>query len=230
MKARDVMVAKVIGVGPDASVQEVAAILLHNRISAVPVVDGKGKLVGIVSEGDLLRRAEAGTQKRRPVWLEFLTSKEALADEFVKTHSRKVTDVMTREVITAAPDIPVGDLATLLEKNNIKRVPIVDGGKVVGIVSRANLLQALASLKMEKSPKSESVDSVIRENVLAELKTKPWTNPSLVNVTVQDGTVNLWGVVDSPAEKKAIRVLAEVTPGVLAVNDNLMVQPAGTGI
>jgi CBS domain-containing protein len=230
MKARDVMVSKVITVGPDALVQDVAAILLQNRISAVPVVASDGKLLGIVSERDLMRRPEAGTEKQRPAWLEFLTSKDALADEFVKTHSRKVTDVMTADVITASPDTLVGALATLLEKNNIKRVPIVDGGKVVGIVSRANLLQALASLTLEKSPKLAPMDSVIREKVLAELKTKSWTNPWLVNVTVQDGTVNLWGVVDSQAEKKAVRVLAEVTSGVLAVNDNLMVRPTGSGM
>lgn len=225
MKARDVMVSNVVTVGPDASVQEVAEALLRNRISAMPVVGANGKLLGIVSEGDLMRRPETGTEKRRPVWLEFLISRQALADEFVKTHSRKVTDIMTPGVITASPDTPVGEIATLLEKNNIKRVPIVTGGKVVGIVSRGNLLQALASLKKEKMPKTAPADFAIRENVLAQLKTKSWARPLLVNVTVQDGTVELWGMVDSQSEKEAIRVLAEITGGVRAVNDNLSVHP-----
>jgi CBS domain-containing protein len=229
MKAHDVMVSNVVTVGPDASVQEVAEALLRNRISAVPVVDADGMLLGIVSEGDLMRRPETGTEKRRPVWLEFLTSRQALADEFVKTHSRKVTDVMTQGVITASPDTPVGEIATLLEKNNIKRVPIVKGGKVVGIVSRGNLLQALASLKKDKMPTTAPADFVIRENVLAQLKTKSWARPLLVNITVQDGIVELWGMVDSQSEKEAIRVLAEITSGVRAVNDNLSVHPIVLG-
>jgi len=230
MKASDVMVTNVITVGPDARVQDVVDILLRNRISGVPVVDKDGKLVGVVSEGDLLRRAEAGTEKRRSRWLELLSSKEALADEFVKTHSQRVTDVMTRDVITASPDIPVGEIATLLERNRIKRVPIVKDGKVVGIVSRANLLHALASLKREKAPTTAPSDSALRERLIAQLNSKTWSRPSLINVTVQDGVVDLWGVVDTQSEKDAIRVLAEVTPGVRAVEDHLMIYPMISGI
>src|SRR5262249_45413577 len=144
MKAADVMVTNVIMVGPDASVQDVARILLSSRISGVPVVGADGKLLGIVSEGDLMHRAEAGTGRKRPWWLAILTGREVLASEFIREHSRKVTDVMTRKVVTAAPDTPLSTIANLLEKNAIKRVPIVENGKVVGIVSRANLLQALA--------------------------------------------------------------------------------------
>src|SRR5262249_50124922 len=145
MKAADVMVTNVITVGPDASVQDVARILLSSRISGVPVVGADGKLLGIVSEGDLMHRFEAGTGRKRPWWLAILTGREVLASEFVREHSRKVTDVMTRKVVTAAPDTPLSTIANLLEKNAIKRVPIVEYEKVVGIVSRANLLQALAS-------------------------------------------------------------------------------------
>jgi CBS domain-containing protein len=230
MKASDVMSPNVITVDPDTCVQDVADTLLQNRVSAVPVVDKNGILLGIVSEGDLMRRPEAGTEKQPSPWLAFLSSKQALADEFVRTHSRKVTDVMTKDVITASPDTPVGEIARLLEKNSIKRVPIMQGKKVVGIVSRANLLQALASLTNGKAPKTAPADATIRRQLIAQLENQPWTRPSMLNVTVQDGNVELWGVVDSQAERKAVHVLAEVTPGVRAVNDNLIVYPMVYGV
>ena len=228
MKAADVMVSNVITVGPDACLRDVAQILLTNRISAVPVVGADGKILGIVSEGDLMRRAEAGTGRHRPWWLAMLTGREVLAAEYVREHSRKVTDVMTRKVMTAAPETPLHDIATLLEKNGIKRVPIVKGDKVVGIVSRANLLQALASFRSQLKGGAPS-DTQIRESVVARLNVEPWSRPALINVIVQDGMVELWGVVDSQTEKKAVRVAAEVTPGVRAVNDNLIIRPAESG-
>jgi CBS domain-containing protein len=223
------MVTNVVTVGPDACVQEVNRTLLDCRISAVPVVGSDGKLLGIVSEGDLMRRVEAGTGRKRPWWLAILTGREVLASEYVKEHSRKVTDIMTRRVVTAAPDVPLSTVATLLEKNAIKRVPIVQDGKVVGVVSRANLLQALASLNKGAEVATLIADTEIRENVLTQLKAEPWARPSLINVIVQDGAVELWGIVDSVSEKKAVRVAAEVTPGVCAVNDNLIIRPAQSG-
>ena len=229
MKAADVMVTNVITVGADAHVQDVARILLNARISGVPVVSSNGELIGIVSEGDLMRRAEAGTGRRRPWWLVLLTGKEVLAAEFIKEHSRKVSDVMSREVITAAPGTPLSEIANLLEKNAIKRVPIIDKSKLVGIVSRANLLQALASLSTNAAAATQANDVEIREKVLTQLNAESWMRTSLINVIVQEGTVELWGVVDSALEKKAVRVAAEVTPGVRAVNDNLIIRPAHAG-
>ncbi len=226
MKASDVMTRDVTTVGPDACVQDVAGILLRNRISAVPVVSAEGSLIGIVSEGDLMRRAEAHTERRRSWWLDYLASKQVLSAEFVKSHARRVTDVMTRHTVTATPETPLAEIANLLERNGIKRVPIMQEGKIVGIVSRANLLQALASQKKQQAPEVAPADTAIRENLVAELRTKPWTRPLLINVTVQDGTVGLWGIVESQAEKQAVRVLAEVTPGVRAVNDNLLIYQA----
>ena len=229
MKAADVMVTMVITVGPEACVQDVAHILLSARISGVPVVGENGELLGIVTEGDLMRRVEAGTGRRRPWWLVLFAGKEALPAEFVKEHSRNVTDVMSRDVITAAPDTPLSKIASLLEKAAIKRVPIVEGGKLVGIVSRANLLQALASLSKQVEVTTQPNDSQIRDKVLAQLRTEPWTKPSLINVIVQDATVELWGIVESASEKKAVRIAAEVIPGVRAVNDNLIIRPAQWG-
>jgi CBS domain-containing protein len=222
MRAHDVMTSNVVTVGENASVQDVALVLLQNQISAVPVIDRMGNMVGIVSEGDLMRRPESETEKRRSPWLELLSSKQALAAEFVKMHSRRVTDVMTRGVITATPDTPVAEIASLLEKNGIKRVPILRGGKLAGIVSRANLLHGLASLKNNAS-KSVASDAAIRDRLLARLQNQPWSRPTLINVIVQDGIAELWGIVDSQAERNAVRVLAEVTTGVRAVNDNLRV-------
>jgi CBS-domain-containing membrane protein len=158
-----------------------------------------------------------------------LTGRETLAAEYVKEHSRKVTDVMTRSVVTATPETSLQEIATLLERNGIKRVPIVKDGKVVGIVSRANLLQALASTRNQIEGSTLN-DPKIRESIVARLNAQPWTQPSLINVIVQDGTVELWGIVDSQTEKKAVRVAAEVTPGVRAVNDNLIIRPAESGI
>jgi CBS domain-containing protein len=161
MKAADVMVTDVITIGPDACVQDVAQTLVSARIGGVPVVGPNGELLGIISEGDLMHRVEAGTGRRRPWWLMGLTGKEVLAAEFIREHSRKVTDVMTREVVTATPDTPLWKIANLLEKNAIKRLPIVEKGKVVGIVSRANLLQALASLSKRVDVASQTISLFI---------------------------------------------------------------------
>jgi CBS domain-containing protein len=219
MKARDVMMSPVITVKPSASVREVAETLLKYRISAVPVVDDQERLVGIVSEGDLLHRAEADTEQRRPWWLLALTGAETLALDYVKTHARRVEDVMTRDVIVARPYTPVHEIAALLEKNGIKRVPVVEHDQLVGIVSRANLIQAVASAR--KGLEMPLSDSAIRENLLARLRQQPWAT-NLVNITVTDGVVGLWGSTESDAERNAIRVAAEATQGVCAVNNNLV--------
>jgi CBS-domain-containing membrane protein len=220
MRASDVMTSDVITVGPDARVLEVAETLLTHRISGVPVVGERGELVGIVSEGDLMRRAETHTERRRAWWLEAFVRSTTRADDYVHANAQKVTDIMTRNVVTATPDTPLGEIAALLERHHIKRAPIVRDGKVIGIVSRANLIQALASIRKTTSTATPTEDSAIRENVLARLKNEPWVKLWLLNVTVHEGVVELWGVVDTAAEKKAVRVVAEATPGVRKVIDN----------
>ena len=229
MRAADVMVCAVISVRPNARVEEVASILLANRISAVPVIDEQDELVGIVSEGDLMRRAEAGTERSRSWWLEYLTGKQVLAAEYVKSHSHKVTDVMTRSVITAKPETPLREIAVLLERKRIKRVPIVQNGKVVGIVSRANLLQALAGMPPKNAAAGSAGDSQIRDQVLSRLNAQLW-RPSMLNVTVRHGTVDVWGFVTSDDEKKATRIAVESIPGVKAINDHLTIPPPETAM
>ena len=224
MKARDVMVSPVISVKPSCTVKEVAKTLLERRISAVPVVDDSGKLAGIVSEGDLMHRAEIGTQRRHSWWLRVLTGDDALAAEYTKAHARTVADVMTRDVITASPDTPLHEIAALLERHSIKRVPIVKDSELVGIVSRANLLQALAS--SHKDLDIQLSDTTIRDRILAHLNNQPWAHTLLLNVTVNGGVVDLWGITGSDAERKAIRIAAESAPGVTAVNDHLVRQSA----
>jgi CBS domain-containing protein len=228
MKARDVMVTSVISVGPDLPVQAVANTLVKNNISGVPVISHDGKLLGIVSEGDLLRRVETHTERRRSWWLDMISSNRNLAAEFVKTHGLTAKDVMTSRVVTTGPDTPLHEIADLMENHGVKRIPIVENGRVVGIVSRANLIQALASGIREVEEEEAGSDESLREAVVTRLKGQPW-GTALVNVIVRDAVVDLWGVADSEEEKNAIRIAAETTPGVRAVNDNLRIYRIATG-
>jgi CBS domain-containing protein len=224
MHAADLMTTNVVTVAEDATAQEAAALMLRHRVSALPVVGSSGKLVGIVSEGDLMRRAELGTERERSWWLEFLTSDKILASDYVKAHGRKVSEVMTRKLITVTHDTPINEIALLLEKHAIKRVPVLDQGRLVGIVARANLLQALAGLKLDAPVLQAGKDTAIREEILERLRGSPW-RPWLLNVTVKDGVAHLWGITNGAEEKAAAGVAAENAPGVLAVKNHIIVRP-----
>lgn len=224
MNAADVMVRQVVTTRSDSTIRDVAALLIAKHISAVPVTDADGNLLGIISEGDLLRRSETQTERQRSWWLKWLVSNETLTAEFVKSHSRRVSDVMTRNVIVARPETPLHEIATLLEHNRIKRVPIVQGGKIVGLVSRANLVQALATWR-DESPPTVPDDVALRDAVMANLEKEPWAPTALINVTARSGVIDLWGLIESETQRSAIRVAVEVTPGVTAVNDNLTARP-----
>jgi CBS domain-containing protein len=222
LRARDVMTSPVITVGLRTPVQEIATTLLENRISAVPVVGDDGEVVGIVSEGDLLRRAEAHTERRRSKWLELLLDRNVAAADFVKTHGREAKDVMTTDVVSVGPDTELVEIASTLERRRIKRVPVVEGGKVVGIVSRANLLQALVARPPETKPDATlSRDAEIRRELNGRLRTVPGVNMQRVNAVVEDGTVFLWGTVKSSDQRRALTVAAESVPGVTRVEDRL---------
>lgn len=170
-----------------------------------------------------MRRAECGTGHRHSWWLRMLMGRDGLAQEYVREHGRKVADVMTPTVVTASPSTSLAEIAELLERNRIKRIPIVVNGKLVGIVSRANVVQAVASC-LRSDHATNQADASLRDSILAKYKNEPWAQTSLINVTVNEGTADLWGIAESEAQKKAFRVAAEVTPGVRAVNDNLMVR------
>jgi CBS-domain-containing membrane protein len=224
MQARDVMVSPVTTVGTTATVRQVAKILLEQRISALPVVDDDGKIVGIVTEGDLMHRTEAGTERPYSWWLRFWTGDAQMASDYVKSHAVKIKDIMTRDVVTAAPETPLHEIAIMLEEHHIKRVPIVDKvAQLVGIVSRANLLQAVASARPELE--MSLPDSIIRQRLLDELKKHSWAHTVKLNATVKDGVVDLWGYAPSADARTAIRVAAEAIPGVAMVNDHLLETP-----
>jgi CBS domain-containing protein len=224
MKALDVMVSPVITVAPETLVADAAEILLSNRISGVPVVD-KGTLVGILSEGDLLRRAETGTERRRSWLLELLTRGDTIAADYVKSHGRKVSDVMTRHPVTVREDCELAEVADLMESRQIKRLPVMRDDKVVGIVTRTNLLQAFATMQRQAAQEVKLDDRTIRARVLKTIDDANLRRPYGLNVTVQDGKVDLWGAVATYEEKNAIRIATEVTPGVTGVIDNILVQP-----
>ena len=221
MRAIDVMTSEVISVDADATVPAVARLLAERGISAVPVVDKCNQIIGMVSEGDLLHRAETGTERRRSWWLDMIASTDKLAGDYIKSHSGKVKDVMTRNVLSVTETTSVADIALLLETNRIKRVPVVRDGKLVGIVSRANLVRALAMTIGEPAGSAETDDRAIREKLLAELKAQKWAEVSPANVTVKDGVVHLWSSYLSEQEKRALIVAAENIPGVRRVEDHM---------
>ncbi len=221
MQARDVMTSPVITAGPDTSVEDIATCLLDNGISAVPVIDANDRLIGIVSEGDLMRRAESGTESRRSWWLELLLESEEKAATFTRTHGRRARDVMTANPVTVADDAPLSEIARLLEKHRIKRLPVVRDGRVIGIVSRANLLHGLAAPRSEEG--TAATDRTIREFILRTLRDDAGVRAELVNVTVSGGVVHLWGAVPSDQELNALRVVVENTDGVRDVENNVKV-------
>ncbi len=221
MRAGDVMTREVVTVGPATSVAELTRLMLDRRISGVPVVDESGRLVGLVSEGDLMRRVELVTE-RRPWWADPAASAEETARAYVKAHGLKARDVMTANVVTIDEHEPLDRIAMLFEAHGIKRAPVLRDGKIVGIVSRANLLQGLAA---SAAGGVGPDDASIRSTIMATAAEEAGVRASLVDVTVASGVVHLWGNVASQAERDAIRVCAETAEGVRAVRDHLRVLP-----
>ena len=231
MNASDVMTREILSIGPDTTVAEAIRTMLDNRISGLPVIDEAGRLVGILTEGDLMRRGETGTERRRPRWLEILMGPGRLAGEYVRTHGRKVDGIMTRDVVSVTPDTPLKEVVELMERRRIKRVPVLDGDVLVGILSRADLLRALLGA-LEEKPAPTTSDEEIRERILAELARTAWVPRDGVTITVEKGVVALNGVILDEKERGALRVAAENVPGVRAVEDHLVwVEPvSGTVI
>lgn len=218
MKAMDVMVREVVTVKPDDAVADAIKLLIARDVSALPVVDDGGHVVGVISEADLIHREEIGTEKHRPWWLEALTPASILAEDYAKSHGRRVSEIMSTTVVSATEETPLGEIATLLEKRRIKRVPILRDGKLVGVVSRSNLIQALASAQEQAAAAGDN-DRKIRAEILDRLGNQDWTDFGSRNVIVSDGVVHLWGLVGSAEEHKALLALAEDVPGVIRVSD-----------
>jgi CBS domain-containing protein len=221
MQARDVMTQPVIAIAADASVMEAARLMLEHRISGLPVVDASGKLVGMVTEGDFLRRVETGTTRRRSRFAEFFLGSGRLADEYVQSSGRTVDEVMTPKVHAATEDAPLEDIVQLMERHGIKRVPVLRGGQLAGIITRANLVRALLS-RAKSAYSSSTRDAGIRADLMAEFKKQPWAPIGTIDVAVLNGVVTLSGVLTDDRQRRALCVAAENVPGVRKVVDHIV--------
>jgi CBS domain-containing protein len=228
MKAKDVMTTEVVYAAPDTSVRAIAQTLLKRRISAVPVADDDGRVIGIVSEGDLMRRPESETERPRSWWLELIETPEDRANQYLKSHGLTARDVMTREPVTVTEDTPLEEIAMLLERKAIKRVPVLRDGKLVGIVSRADLLHGLVA-RASQAAQPAPLAPPTREAVLAGIR-DAGLSLGYVNVVVADGAVHLWGAADSALQRDALALAAKRTPGVTRVENHLVVLPPRLGV
>jgi len=229
MNAEHIMTRDVISIDPDSTVLQAARLMLQHHISGLPVIDKNGNLVGVLSEGDFLRRSETRTERHRSRWLEFLMGPGRMAAEYTHSHGSKVSEVMTTDVQTVDEVTPIEDIVELLERRRIKRVPVVCGGQVVGIVTRSNLMRAMVSLARKAQP-SASDDATIRDCMLAEMAKQKWAPAATTNVVVHDGVVELWGVVVDERQRTALKVAAENIPGVTDVKDHMVWIEPSSGI
>jgi CBS domain-containing protein len=219
MRAHQIMTRNVITVRPDSSIVDAAKLMLEHHVSGLPVLDKDGALVGIVSEGDFLRRSEIGTQRKRPRWLQYLMSPGRAANEFVHQSGRKVDEIMAREPVTVTEDAQLEELVSLMEKHDIKRLPVMRDDRLVGIVTRANLLQAVASLARDV-PDPTADDDHIRQRVADAVSGTDW-RPIGLQVTVRNGVVHLHGIIVNESSRQAAIVAAENVAGVKEVHDHL---------
>lgn len=221
MKAKNVMTRAVVSIDPDATILQAARLMLQHHISGLPVIDKDGRLVGVLSEGDFLRRQETATQQRRSRWLEFLMGPGRIAAEYTHSHGQKVSEVMTADVQTCGEDASLEQIVEMMERHRIKRVPVVRAGKVVGIVTRSNLMHAMVSIA-RNAPGPAKNDAEIRDTLLAVVKAEQWGPIATINVVVNGGVVELWGVIIDERQREALKVAAENIPGVTAVKDHLV--------
>jgi CBS domain-containing protein len=228
MRAHQIMTRSVVTVSPETTIVDAANLMLQRHVSGLPVLDPSGKLVGIVSEGDFIRRSEIGTGRKRGRWLQLILGPGQSASDFVHEHGRKVAEVMTRSPLTITEDTGLAEIVELMEKNNVKRLPVVRGESVVGIVSRANLLQAVASLGREV-PDPTADDDHIRRRIIDALEKNDWC-PFGLNVVVRNGIVHLSGVITEERARAAAIVAAETIEGVKKVHDHLCWVDAMSGI
>ncbi len=228
MLARDVMTTPVISVTPATRTRGAIELMLAHHLSGLPVLDDEGKLIGILSEGDLIRRSELGTEKHRSRFIAFLLGPGRAAHDYTKSHARFVRGVMTQEVIAVAEDTPIEEIVGLMEKHAIKRVPVMRGDAIIGMVSRADLLRALvaASRKREET----MTDEAIRARILAEIAKEEWAPSNSVAVAVRDGAVVLTGTIFDARQRAALKVVVENTPGVKKLNDRLVWIDPGSGL
>lgn len=224
MQARDVMTKDLVTVGPDTTVGDIAALLVSHRIGAVPVVSGDRKLIGIVSQTDLVHRSETGTEKRRKWWLEAFADPDAKAREYVKSHGHKAQEVMTRLIVSVSEGASLAEVADVLDTHRIRQVPVVSDGRLAGMISRADLVRALAEVSIT-APAARSDSGALQKAIWDQIKAQSWLKTAFVNLSVKDGVVDLWGAVDSDDQRRALAVLVKGVPGVVKVEDNVTLFP-----
>lgn len=221
MIAKDIMTSHVVSITPDSTVDQAIKVMLERHLSGLPVVDDKGRLVGILTEGDLLRRQEIGTERHRPRWLEFFTSLGKMAVEYAHARGRKVDEVMTADVITATEESKLEDIVELMMRHGVKRIPIVYGGGPIGIVSRADVLRALQRKLSPKPEVTDRTDDDILRDIRGAFEHSRCITPILIDLSVHNGKVVLRGAIQDERERGAIHVAVENVPGVKAVEDHL---------
>lgn len=225
MKAHAIMSRNVITATPAKPVREIAALMTEKRISGIPVVSADGKVVGIVSESDLLRRSEIGTEPTRKWWLNFFSDPDALARQYTKTHGLRAEDVMTRPVISVSEDADLSEIASTLERQKIKRLPVLRDGKLVGIISRADLVRALSQAAEAERPPVD--DEVLEKVLLEKMRAQDWLDGTFINLAVRNGVVELNGAIASAEQRRALRVLIEEMDGIHRINDQLVIGMPG---
>jgi CBS domain-containing protein len=223
MRADEVMTRNPTTIAPQASVAEAVRSMLDARVSGLPVVDEAGRLVGVITEGDLLARAELGTEKKRAKWLEFLFGPGRSAEDFVQSHGRRVEEVMTRSPITVLPSAGLDEVVETMIDKRVKRLPVVDGGSLVGVVSRADVLRALSgAFAAAPAAESEVGDAELVERIRRVLAGQSWAPATSLDIRAANGTVELWGSILDERQREAIRVAVENVPGVKAIADHLV--------
>ncbi|MFI5013765.1 MAG: CBS domain-containing protein [Hyphomicrobiales bacterium] len=228
MQARDVMTTPLISVTPETRTRDAIELMLKHHLSGLPVLDEEGKLVGLLSEGDFIRRSELGTEKHRSRFIAFILGPGRTAHDYTKSHARHVRGVMTQEVIAVAEDTSLEEIVSLMEKHAIKRVPVMRGDDVVGMVTRSDLLRALVTASRRREESMD--DGAIKERILAELAKEEWAPSSCIGVEVKDGAVDLTGTIFDARQRLALKVVVENTPGVKTVHDRLVWIDPGSGL
>lgn len=222
MKAQDIMTRQVVTVTPDTPVPVAAKLMTEHRISGLPVIAKDGRILGVVSVSDLVHRVETGTQRKRKWWAVLFTDNQSLAREFVKTHGQTVADIMTRKVVCVAADADLRHVADVLDRNNVKRVPVLDQGKLAGILSRTDLVRAVATAQIGTNA-ARGEDGEVQRKLIERMDQQPWLSPTLVHPVVTTEQVELWGFVSNEEQHRALRVLVAEVAGPRAIKDNIKV-------
>lgn len=229
MKVSDAMTRKVNTIQTDASVLDALHLMLSAKFSGLPVVDSTGTLVGMITEGDFLRRSELDTERKHARWLTFLLSPGRLAREYALSHARKVGEVMTSGVVTIDENAPLADAVALMEERHIKRLPVVANGVLTGILGRSDLLKAyLGAAPIDAA--AETSDAQLLQRIQTELDRQSWVPHALITLKVSNGVVDIEGIVTDERTREALNVLVENQAGVARVRDHLTTIEPNSGI